>query len=48
MVWLEQAAKEGIPLALGLADPEFDELRRQRWFRELCARLNVPASVSAC
>lgn len=43
LVWLERAAKEGIPLALGLADHEFDELRGQRRFRELCARLNVPA-----
>jgi len=43
LVWLERAAKEGVPVALGLADPEFDELRRQRGFRELCAKLNVPA-----
>jgi TolB-like protein/tetratricopeptide (TPR) repeat protein len=43
LVWQERAANEGIPLALGLADPEFDELRRQAGFRELCARLNVPA-----
>jgi TolB-like protein/Flp pilus assembly protein TadD len=42
IVWLEQAAKERIPLALGLVDPEFDELRHQRGFLELCARLNVP------
>lgn len=44
LVWLERAAKQGIPLALGLADPEFDELRGQRGFRELCARLKVPAA----
>ena len=43
LVFLDRAANQRIPLALGLADPEFDELRRQRGFRELCARLNVPA-----
>jgi tetratricopeptide (TPR) repeat protein len=43
LVWLERAAREKIPLALGLAEPEFDELRPQRGFRTLCTRLNVPA-----